>query len=127
MEDIGVPYPAVLENFLNKIHIRGAKLDIPVPRVDVDEMIRNKTIDSSGIQRLFEIFKRLSSGNRAIGISTPVSEVIPMQAKEEADLAIGEWGLEIDPIPEPDNAEILRAFDEEFALEKLVAKIKAAV
>jgi hypothetical protein len=90
MEDIGAADPAVLENFLNKIHIRGVKLDIPVPRVDVDEMIRNKTIDSSGIQRLFEISKKLSSGNAAIEISTPVSDVIPMQAKEEADLAIRE-------------------------------------
>jgi hypothetical protein len=136
MEDIGIPGPAVLETFLKRIEARGTKLDIPIPLADIDEMVRNKTIDSSGIQRLFETFKKLATGDPAIEMPTPtmekvagdgVSEAMPIQATEEADQAIGEWGLEIDPIPEPDNVAFLRAFDEEFALEKLVAKLRAAV
>jgi hypothetical protein len=128
IEDIRLPHPAVLETFLKRIQGRGARLEIPVPRTDIDEMTRKKTIDDSGIEKLLGTFKTLAAG---IPPTRATMEEAPGEGGSEfmiaGEEAIEEWGVEIDPIPEPDNAAILGAFEEEFTLEKLVAKLKAAV
>jgi hypothetical protein len=125
---------------------RGVGIDFPLPRVDIEGMVRTAWIDAAGLETLMELRARAAAGDLAVVVPPETTErtgeppapayrgtreedrvceaVAKTVQRVELQPQQNEWALAAGAIPEPDIGRIVSAFREEFAFEKLVVSIK---
>jgi hypothetical protein len=150
LQDCGMSEVSVIEDFLKKIVARGAPLDLPIPREDLEELvIRQKSIDLDGLSGLIALFAKVRQGDSTVILpeetlqrvapppqpsyrQTPGGDPTPGLA-EGTDGAQpmrmirpspNEWEFEVPNVPEPDNSAIFSQFHEVFSVEKLLGKLR---
>jgi hypothetical protein len=131
LDSTGITEPAVWEKFISKVQGRGARLEIPFPRIDVAKMAAAHTANIAWMQKILSMFGRIAAGSPAIEIpretivrtrkptDTPsyrveASEVAPASGpsivatpprgnveKDVFALLPDEWTITFEPVPEP--------------------------
>jgi hypothetical protein len=140
-QNFGFPDVERFEDFLKKLLARGTPLEIPIPRVDLEEMEKNGGLTKEGLARVIELFSSIALGDPAAvpppdaaGMAPPVpSYRIVMDGDGAGGAAIDEfvpgpdeWAIVCDPVPPVDNTGLLAEFNEEFAIDALIIKVKTA-
>jgi hypothetical protein len=65
-QNFGFPDPLVLDGFLKQLLPRGAPIEIPLPRVDLEEMLRSGMLNLQVLAGLLTLLARLAAGDRTI-------------------------------------------------------------
>jgi hypothetical protein len=142
-QNFRMPELVPLETFLKRVVGRGAPLEIPLPRVDLEEMQRNGALGAETLRRLLALFGKIAAGDPTVAIppetrqavgqppapsyrSAPEAEDTPSAAAQEFVPGPDEWKVACEPVPPVDNSTILAEFQEEFAIDQLIVKVKGA-
>jgi hypothetical protein len=132
-----LPNSEALDEFLNQVAARGAPVEIPLPRVDLEEMRAKGALTTEAIAALVQRLGKLAIGDSSIPIPADTQEVPapPVPSYREEDVSgqdvqevevADEWEVAYEPLPAVDNSGIMLEFDEEFTIEKLLVKVKGA-
>jgi hypothetical protein len=146
VQNFGFLDPTAVDWIVNRLEGRGVALEIPLPRVDLEGLIRNGMVYQIGLHRLTVVLGKVAAGDPGVQIlpetrqraETPpvpsyrvarrnsVSNAKSSEPERPFVPGLNEWVIDCERVPEPDIPGILAAFKREFALEALVGKIKAA-
>jgi hypothetical protein len=132
-----LPDMAPLEAFLSRVATRGAPIEIPLPRVDLEEMYAKGVVTAEAITALVATLGRLAVGDSSIAIPPETQQAptppVPSYRGEQQGAqhaqdgdAADEWEIAYEAVPPVDNSAIMLEFREEFTIEKLLVKVKGA-
>jgi hypothetical protein len=65
-QNFGFPEPAVFESFVKKLLQRGAPLEILLPRVDMEDMLRTRAIDIQGLLGIIILLNKVAQGDSTV-------------------------------------------------------------
>jgi hypothetical protein len=126
-----LPDIASLEAFLRKVAARGAPIEIPLPRVDLEEMHAKGTASTEAIMALVVMIGKIAAGDSSIAIPVEAKEgpvpPVPSYRREKGaqeEDALDEWEIVYEAVPAVDNSAIMLEFKEEFTIQKLLVKVR---
>jgi hypothetical protein len=145
-QDCRITDPAILDGFLRRLLPRGRPLRVALPSIDIEEMYRIGTIDDVAHKRLIGLVEALGKGDPAIFVpdetvqlpadapgppefeelEVPQPEVMTAAPVKRTGVLADpmEWVTTVEPIPQPNDEEVLNAFYAENSIPALLAKLK---
>jgi hypothetical protein len=143
---VGIRSPQVLVGFYRRLLVRGLPLRLSFPQEDIDDMWKAGRMSREIYQEIDDVIKRLMTGDpsvyiqqQAISVAAPTPDPPTQPQLQPAVLGPPrqpgsavrgrepdpfEWVVNIEPIPVPDDDEVLRAFRAKNSIEVFLAKMK---
>jgi hypothetical protein len=141
---VGIRNPQVLLGFYRRLLTRGPHLRLSFPQEDINDMWKSGKMSREIYQEIDDVIKRLMTGDPSVHIPEQMVNIVARKTEPAAQSHQSrpatlepprftvrnpepdplEWVVNIIPIPEPDNEEVLAPFRSGNAIATLLAKAK---